>query len=88
MYERCPNRKLLPGATGPSDDPPIYVYPKAGKVAASFLKSLACFMYVYVCMCYSGMKGSLQELVATRNPTTFQEAIDGRTNRELKEIDN
>ncbi|KAJ9542959.1 hypothetical protein OSB04_029465 [Centaurea solstitialis] len=38
VYERvhCSNRKYGANATGPPDDEPIYVYPKAGRVAARF----------------------------------------------------
>ncbi|KAI3718946.1 hypothetical protein L6452_19831 [Arctium lappa] len=32
----CTNRKLVPGATGPPTDPPIYVYPKAARMADNY----------------------------------------------------
>ncbi|KAJ9560117.1 hypothetical protein OSB04_005277 [Centaurea solstitialis] len=38
VHERthCSNRKYAPGATGPPDDDPIYIYPKAGRAASRF----------------------------------------------------
>ena len=66
VYERVhySNRKYGLGVTDGPDDP--YVYPKAGRVAVSFLKLLVCF---YVCVC-------MHLLVPNHDVTYVSVAVD------------